>query len=193
MNYRMLNWNSNVNAFIFLLLGLLLLIFPIESMSIGGYLIASIMMLAGIGYLIRLYKDKPNLTNGDIITLIISIVAIGISISIFIDPTWIIRVINILVGIILIISGLINLKNLLEFRKNRTTSWWIYFSIIILILILGILVIINPLWLASIITRLEGASLIIDTIITLIMTKKISKKVKIEESKDLTIINQNEK
>ncbi len=181
MKYRMLNWNSNVNAFIFLFLGLLLLIFPIESMSIGGYLIASILMLGGIGYLIRLYKEKPNLTNGDIIYLIISIIAIGVSISIFVDPTWIIRVINILVGIILLISGIMNLINILKFRDSRNTSWWIYISLIGLILILGIVVIINPLFLAKIITRLEGALLIIDTIITLILTKKTKKLVTIEE------------
>ena len=95
MKYGKLNWNSNVNAFIYLLLGLLLLIFPIESVNIFGYLIASILMLGGIGYLIRLYKNKPNLTNKDIIYLIISVASIALSISIFIDPTWIIKVINI--------------------------------------------------------------------------------------------------
>jgi len=180
MKYRMLNWNSNVNAFIFLLLGLLLLIFPVESMSIGGYLIASILMLGGIGYLIRLYKEKPNLTNGDIIYLIISIAAITISITIFVDPTWIIRVLNILVGVLLIISGFMNLINILKFKENRTTSWWIYTSFIILIIILGIVVIINPLFLAKIIVRIEGALLIIDTIITLILAKKVNKLLQIE-------------
>ena len=181
MNYKMLKWNSSVNALIFLLLGLLLLIFPIESISIGGYLIASILMLGGIGYLIRIYKERTSLTNGDIIYIILSIVAIGVSISIFVNPTWIIRVINILVGLILLISGLINLNNILKFRKNRTTSWWIYISLIGIIVLLGILIIVNPLWLAKVITRLAGAALIIDTLITMLLTKKVSKYLMIEE------------
>ena len=150
-------------------------------MSIGGYLIASILMLGGIGYLIRLYKNKPNLTNGDIIYLIISIAAIVLSISIFVDPTWIIRMINVLVGVILLISGIMNLKNLLLFKDSRNTSWWIYTSIIIIVLILGILVIINPLWLSSIITRLAGASLVFDSLLTLLLSKKVSKKLMLEE------------
>ena len=181
MKYRMLNWNSNVNAFIYLLLGLLLLIFPIESVNIFGYLIASILMLGGIGYLIRLYKNKPNLTNGDIIYLIISVASIAISISIFIDPTWIIRVLNVLAGALLIINGTMNLINILKFKDSITRSWWIYLSFIILIIILGILVIINPLGPIEIVFRIAGALLIIDTIITLILTRKVNKMVKVED------------
>lgn len=181
MNYKLLKWNSSVNAVIFLLLGLLLLIFPIESMNIGGYLIASILMLLGIGYLIRLYKERPNLTNGDIIYLILSLVSIAVSISIFIDPSWIIRAINILVGLLLIISSLMNLKNILSFKKDRTTSFWIYVSLIVFILIIGIVIIINPLWLAKIIVRLAGTALILDTLITIFLTKKVSNYLMIKE------------
>lgn len=182
MNYKMMKWNSSVNAFIFLALGLLLLIFPIESMNIGGYLVASILMLLGIGYLIRIYKERPSFTNGDIIYLIISLVSIGVSISIFIDPTWIIRVINILVGLILLISGIMNLKNMLSFKKDRTTSFWIYISLIGLIILLGIVIIVNPLWLSKIITRLAGAALIIDTLISILLTKKVDKVLMIKEN-----------
>lgn len=181
MKYGKLNWNSNVNAFIYLLLGLLLLIFPIESVNIFGYLIASILMLGGIGYLIRLYKNKPSLTNKDIIYLIISVASIALSISIFIDPTWIIKVINILAGALLIINGTMNLINILKFKSSRTRSWWVYLSFIILIIILGVLVIINPLGPIEIVFRIAGALLIIDTIITLILTKKVNKMVKVED------------
>ena len=183
--YKLLKWNSNINAFIFLSLGLLLLIFPIESISIASYLIASILMLSGAGYIIRFVKNKGIQTNGDIIYLILSVLMIGISISIFIDPTWIIRVINIVVGIILIVTASMNVKNLLSFKKDRTTSWWIYLSLIVLIIVLGIVVIINPLWLAKIITRLEGASLILDTLITILLTRKVTNVLMIKENNEI--------
>ena len=180
-NYKLMKWNSGVNVFIFLLLGLLLLIFPIESLSIGSYLIASILMLGGIGHLIRIYKNKGIETNQDIMYLLFSIVSIGVSISIFIDPTWIIRAINIVVGIILIVSAFMNLSGLLNYTKNRTTSWWLFFSLLIIVFILGILIIVNPLWLASIITRLEGATLVINALITIVLTKKTEKLLQIKE------------
>ena len=180
-SYKLMKWNSGINVFILLLLGLLLLIFPIESLSIGSYLIASILMLAGIGHLIRIYKNKGIETNADIMYILFSVLAIGVSISIFIDPTWIIRTINIVVGIILILSAGMNLSNLLQFKKDRTTSWWIYFSLLMIVLILGIVIIINPLFLAKIITRLEGVILIINAILTLSLSKKTQKVLLIKE------------
>ena len=173
--YALLRWNSGVNALIFLLLGVLLLIFPIESLSIGGYLIASILMLGGIGYLIKIIQNKGIETNGDIIYLIISVAAIALSIFIFINPTWIIRIINVFVGIILIVSSLMNLRDILKFKQSRTVSWWIYLSFIILVFIAGCFIIYDPLFLAKIITRIEGASLIVNTAITLLLSRKVNK------------------
>ena len=180
--YKLLKWNSSINSFIFLSLGLLLLFFPVESLSIAGYLIASILMLSSIAYFIKIYKNKGIQTNGDIIYLIISIAFVALSISIFIDPTWIIRVINILVGLILIISSITNIIQLLKYKKDRTATWWIYLSLSILILSLGIIVIVNPIILAKFLTRLEGISLIIDTIITLLLTRRINKLLMIKET-----------
>ncbi len=175
MKYKMLNWNSNVNAFIFLLFGILLLVFPIESISIAGYLIASILMLIGINNIIKIYNNRNDLKNVDIIYLIISIAAVTVSISIFIDPTWIIRMINVLVGIILLISSFMNLNNLLKFKDSKTKSWWVYVSISGLIILVGILILIDPDWLTKIIIRFAGAALILDTLITMMLTKKIKK------------------
>ena len=47
-----------------------------------------------------------------------------------------------------------------------------------LILILGIIAIINPIKVASIITRLEGISLIFDAIMSLLIIKKYTKLLK---------------
>ena len=90
-NFKLIKWNSSVNAIICLILGISLLLFPIESLSICSYLIASVLMLFGASYIIKIIKNKGIETNGDIIYLVISILFIIVSITIFVDPTWIIR------------------------------------------------------------------------------------------------------
>ena len=172
---KSIKWNSLLNTLIFFILGLLLLIFPIESLSIGGYLLASIFMLVGIGSFIRIIQNKGIETTADIFYIIFGIALIAVSISIFVDPTWIIRLINVFVGIILLLYSIMNFMNLLKYRKNRNTFWWIYLSLVIIIFILGILVILNPLFLAEIMTRLEGATLCVNSIITIILARKINK------------------
>ena len=115
-SFKAMKYNGIVNIIIFILLGILLLVFPEKSLNILGYLIASIFMLGGMGFIIKLIKNKGVETNGDIIYLINSIAAIALSITIFNDPTWIIRMINIVVGIILIICSIMNLVNILRFE-----------------------------------------------------------------------------
>ena len=184
-NFKLIKWNSTINAIICLILGVSLLLFPIESLSICGYLIASILMLSGVAFIIKVIKNKGIETNGDIIYLVMSIAFIIVSITIFVDPTWIIRLINIVVGIVLLISSTMNLVNLLKFKKDRTRSWYIYLVIIILVMLLGLTIIIDPLFLAKILTRLEGATLIINTLITLLLARKVNKNLLLLEHKDV--------
>lgn len=180
MNFKLVKWDSNINNLVFLALGILLLVFPELSMNTASYLIASVLLIAGANYLIKMYKNKASITNGDILYLIISLAAIVLSISIFVSPLWIINLINILLGVILIISSLINLKNLFSFKKNRTKSWWFYFIILSLILIAGVTIVIKPISLAKIIVQIAGVALIINSISTYFLSKKINKYLLIE-------------
>ena len=82
-NFKLVKWNSAVNGIVFLILGILLLMFPEESLNIGGYLIASILLLAGLSYIIRIIKIKGIETNQYGINLILSIASIALSITIF--------------------------------------------------------------------------------------------------------------
>ena len=70
--FKLIKWNSNVNAIICLILGVCLLLFPIKSLSIGSYLIASILMLSGASFIFKIIKNKGIETNGDALYLIIN-------------------------------------------------------------------------------------------------------------------------
>ena len=79
--FKMVRWNSTVNAVVCLILGVCLLLFPIESLKIGGYLIASFLMISGGAYIVKVIDNKGIETNGDIIYLILSIAFIISSVS----------------------------------------------------------------------------------------------------------------
>ena len=181
--FKQIKWNSWVNLISLLIIGLLLLIFPIESLNIACYLLASMLMLAGIAYIAKIVKKKTFETNEDLITMIFSIVAIVISITIFVDPTWIIRIINIIIGLFIIINSVLNILSILKFKKNRTKSWYVFLVITILILLLGIVIVVDPVFLAKIIIRFEGATLIVNVLLTMIITHKVKKLLELEMPK----------
>ena len=170
--YKSLLLNKNVHIIASLLIGVLLLAFPEESLNIAGYIITSIVFLVGLFFVLRLFINKSYQSKLDIFYFILGIILIILSISIFLNPTWIITAINVVVGFLLVVNGLSNLINIV---KDKDGVWWIFAAISFLILVLGIVVIINPLGLAKLIVSLEGLSLISDTIITFLITRRMKR------------------
>lgn len=156
-----------------ILFGLVLLIFPIESISIASKIIAGIFIVAGLSNIIYFFVDSDIKSKMDTIYFVISLIAIGIGIYTFIKPTWLVTTINVIVGIILIISSVNNLRYLFKY-KIKNNLWWFFLIINIIILILGIVAIINPIEVASIIVRLEGISLIFDGIMSLFIMRRMT-------------------
>ncbi len=156
-----------------LLFGLVLIIFPIESISIATMIIAGIIIIVGLSNIVYFFIDKSAKEKKDTLYFVLSLILIGVGIFTFIKPTWLVATINIFVGALLICSSINNIRYLYSYTV-RNTLWWIYFSISAIILILGVVAIFNPISLASIVTRLEGISLIFVAIMSLVIMKKYS-------------------
>ena len=163
--------NKVVSNIILLIFGLLLLIFPVESISIVTKIIASILILIGIINIIYFFVDKDLKTRMDTLYFILSLIGIGVGIYTFIKPLWLVTTLNIIVGLILILTALFNIKYLFKYI-TKNTLWWVFMVISALILVLGLVAIINPVEVASFITRLEGLSLLFDAIMSLLILKK---------------------
>ncbi len=165
---------SNIALIIF---GLILVIFPIESISVASKIIASILIIIGLANIIYFFIDSGYKNRMDTIYFLLSIIAIVIGIYTFIHPTWLITTINIFVGALLIISAINNLRYLFKYSV-RNYLWWVFMVISIIILILGIIAIVNPIEVASTITILEGIFLIFEGIMSLAIMTKFTKLLK---------------
>ena len=160
-----------------LLFGLVLLFFPIESISVASQIIAGILIIVGLSNIIYFFIDNGSKTKMDTIYFIGSLIIITVGIYTFLRPTWLVATINIVVGILLIISAVNNLRYLFKYTV-KNYLWWIFTIINIIIIILGIIAVFNPIEVASIITRLEGISLIFDAVMTLLIINNYTKLLK---------------
>lgn len=156
-----------------ILFGLVLVIFPIESISIATKIIAGILIAAGLANIIYFFIDKDIKSRMDTMYFLLSLVGIGVGIYTFLNPMWLVTAINVVVGVVLIISAINNLRYLFKYTiKNYL--WWIFTVISFIILILGIIALVNPIEVASLITRLEGISLIFDAIMSLMIMRRFT-------------------
>ncbi len=156
-----------------ILFGLVLVIFPLESINIASKIIAGILVVAGLSNIIYFFVDKDIKSRIDTIYFLISLIGIGGGIYTFLKPTWLVATINVVVGIVLIISAINNLRYLFKYT-TRNNLWWVFTIISFIILALGIIALINPIEVASLITRFEGISLIFDAIMSLMIMKRFT-------------------
>ena len=156
-----------------IIFGIVLIIFPLDSISVISKVLACILTITGLANIIYFFIDKNDKAKIDTFYFILSLILIGLGIYTFLNPLWLITTINIFVGVILIMSAINNLVYLFKYTI-RNYLWWICTSLSGIILILGVVSLINPLDVASIITRLEGVSLVFDAIMSLLVFKKFT-------------------
>lgn len=167
-------WDRSVLALIYLVLGVVLLLFPEQTLTVVTRLIAlAVIVLAAIN-IIQFIINKDEKFSADYFYLILSIVGIGVAISMIVSPTWIIAVINIAVGVVLIVNGIGNLSTTIRIRKNDRV-WWAFSIVPIITFVLGFVIMANPVGMASLMTRIEGISLIADAISTWIIVYRLNK------------------
>lgn len=167
-------WDRSVIAIIYLILGVVLLLFPNQTLNMATRIIALAIIVLAALYIVMFIMKKEEKFSSDYFYLILSIVGIGVAISMLVSPTWIIAVINIVVGIILIVNGIGNLSTTIRIRKNDRI-WWAFSIVPIITFVLGFIIMANPLGMASFMTRIEGISLIADSVSTWLIIYRLNK------------------
>lgn len=172
--FEQTKWDRSVLAIIYLVLGIVLVIFPEQTLTIATRIIALGILALAIIDIIMFILKKDERFSADYFYLILSIVGIGLAISMLVNPTWIIAVINIVVGIVLIVNGLGNIGTTIRIRVNDNI-WWAFSIIPLITFILGFVIMANPVGMASFMTRIEGLSLIADAISTWLIVYRLNK------------------
>ena len=170
--------NNFLVSLLCLVLGLAFLIWPDEILNASAKIIATIMLVsASINIILYAFSNEER-SSSDIFYLLISLIIIGMAISIFIKPTWIITSISIFIGVVLILNSIGQISSVLS-NRSLIRNWGYFIIIPVLAIIAGAILIINSSEVASLLMRITGISLIINTISTwviMIRLKKITDK-----------------
>ena len=169
MDLKELRKNEIVNNIILLVVGLILTIWPDESLDIAVNLVGSVVVIFGIINLVMFFKGK-----NDYLTLFIGILASVVGMCIIVKSATIISIIHILIGIAILADGITNIKTLLDI-KNDSKKWKILFISALITSFFGLLLIFKPLLIADMIIRIGGIIIIIAALEGLLITHDIKK------------------
>ena len=178
-------------SIIFLLLGIIFLIYPNISIQVVAYLIAFILIGSGI-YLIGLeFTNRIIFFPMD--TLFNGIISVILGTIILIYPNIFQIIIPIMLGTYFILDSIFKLKVIMFLRRIDNTSWILTLLLTILSIICGIVLIANPLDSSIAIALFAGIILIVYSItgiIDMLLFKKNIHDLVKEWKKNIKIIEE---
>ena len=153
---------SIITSILFIILGIIVMIFPKTTLGIFTYSISIIAIISGIYFIIFEIKNKNNILTTGFSLLGTFLLLLGI--IILFHPKSIAILIPICLGIWFITSSVTKLR-FVEILKQEDEGLWILAIIVnILSIICGLIFIINPISSSEIITSMFGIIIIIYSI-----------------------------
>ena len=171
-----LKWDALFTGVLYILLGIVALLIPETMERLLGYLIGAVLILAGavsmISYLLR--DAHQNYYHNDFLHGLIGIV---LGIMILYKVNIIISLVPVVLGVLVLVSGLSKLQDVIDLKRMEYGNWIVMLVLAIINLVLGLVLIFNPMKTAAVLFRLLGVGLIFsgvtDCFTTLYFAKKI--------------------
>ena len=154
-------------------LGVVLLVWPSTSLLIMGKCIGALLAAGGLAAVVMFFRNHESAMKS--LLLIMAAVMLICGVVIFLHPDDLVRLIPTIMGILVLISGLINLGETFLLTRGRYNKWWASLIVAIATIAAGIFLVRNAFNLASLITRIAGGILIFDGISDLWVISRISK------------------
>lgn len=172
--------NDVISSSVFVLIGLVLLIWPGTSTQVVCMVLGGVLLAYGIIQIVMyLFAGEKTLYYQGM--LILGIILSVIGAWILLKPEMIIAAVPVIMGIIIVMHGLHNVVQGIQLKGMDYEKWWIAFALGIVTVALGGVLIYNPFSVVNTVVRVIGAFLIYDGISRIWIASRVSKSRKIKE------------
>ena len=141
-------------------LGIILLIWPGTSLIIMAKCIGAAVAIGGLFAAYQFFRDHDSAVKS--LLLVMAAVMIICGVVIFLHPEELVKLIPMIMGILVLLSGIINLGETFTLSRQRYNRWWLSLIIAVLTIGAGIFLITRAFSLAALITRIAGGILLFD-------------------------------
>lgn len=147
-----------LSALVCMVLGIVLLIWPAETIDIFCKILAVGLVIMGVVDIVSYFTNRSIHPFGGALGLIVLLVGIWI----FIRPERIVSLIPIVIGVILCVHGIQDMKLAFETKGNGYEKWWSMLIIAAVSLAFGVLCIVNAFGMVKLALQFIGIALIYD-------------------------------
>ncbi|SDB19141.1 Uncharacterized membrane protein HdeD, DUF308 family [Pseudobutyrivibrio sp. YE44] len=166
-----LRLNITISAVVSIIIGILLVVRPAESLSTIGNIIGAIVILLGVGIIIGQIYERGFNAMGIVVGAVLAIIGIWI----FKSPEAILSIIPMAIGVVLVVHGIQDLGLAVEAVKVHAPRSWLPFVIAGFNIALGVLCVVASFKIISLATQLIGVMLVYDGITDIGIVHKVRK------------------
>ena len=177
---KQIKWNLVTLAILFIILGVIIIMWPNEVMRTSCYMLAGMLIIIGvISLLSYLRKDISGMIYRYDLVVGLSAVLGGILVIIKVDQ--LVSLIPVVLGFLVTISGILKMQNSVDMLRLGHGTWYVAFCMAILNIVFGIVLLIDPFG-KELLVYLLGAALIFsgvtDLYVTIVISRRLADMVK---------------
>lgn len=173
-----------ITAILCVILGVMIMVWPTQTTKLLCWILAGILILMGLSRIIAYFNDRMAGQFG----LAAGIVLFVLGAWILIRPLNFAKIFPIVIGVLLLMHGVEDLKMSIEAKAGGDSIWWTLLFVAAVNMLLGLLLIWRAFAAVQIAMMLMGAALVYDGITDLFAVYRVAKTVR-EAKKDIIDID----
>lgn len=174
---KQLKWSIIVMAIAYIVLGVVLIMYPSQVQKLISYILAFALIAMGIVNLIQYTRlDTNQIVNSYDLVLGFSTMIGGILIIINVERFE--QLVLIVMGFMILVSGVMKLQSSVNLMRLRSTSWQVPFAMAMICIVYGIIMLINPFGAGGFFFAMMGIGFILSGITDIIVSVMFSVRLK---------------
>ena len=174
---KQLKWSIIVMAIAYIVLGVVLIMYPSQVQNLISYILAFALIAMGIVNLIQYTRlDTNQIVNSYDLVLGFSTMIGGILIIINVERFE--QLVLIVMGFMILVSGVMKLQSSVNLMRLRSTSWQVPFAMAMICIVYGIIMLINPFGAGGFFFAMMGIGFILSGITDIIVSVMFSVRLK---------------
>ena len=134
---------SMVTSLLYVILGILLLLFPKIANEVIGYSLGGLLLVSGFLAIAKYFTNHDEVSFLRV-ELVFGVLSVLFGVLIFLDPLFISSMVVIVLGLWLVVNGTIKIQYALELKNYKQEYWTLALFVGLVIIFSGALVIFNP-------------------------------------------------
>ena len=174
-NMRSILRNYIVDAILLILLGIFMLIRPFQAMEIVIRLVGVVLLIMGATKVVLFFRYRE---EGSVWSLLVGIVQIIAGIVLLARPGQFVGIYTLSWGIIIAYGAVVSLVELIRVRKYDVSLYTPAICLALVTLVLAVIVILHPAFIAAYITQLIGISVIVEGVSLLLAVTRVKRDIR---------------